>query len=271
MAFDYFSAFLIGLLGSGHCIAMCGGVAGMLTSAVHPKKAKNTQEITQEITQENIETFSSNENELTNVIPSKNITDETPTNVKQVPSPASKLSLVLTYNIGRIFTYAFIGGIVGFSGSLAAKNIGVPIAGLRMVAAIFLIFLGLYIGQWLMWLNRVEYLGKYLWSTLSPLTKYVIPVNNKRKAFGLGALWGWLPCGLVYSTLTWSMASGDLLSGATIMLFFGLGTIPALITVSLGFSRFVLLLKKPNIKKIMALFLILYGFYSLFVAYRLIF
>ena len=55
-----------------------------------------------------------------------------------------------------------------------------------------------------------------------PPSKLVIPVNSKSKAFGLGALWGWLPCGLVYSMLTWSMASGDITTGAAIMLFFWL-------------------------------------------------
>ena len=122
-----------------------------------------------------------------------------------------------------------------------------------------------------MWLNRIESIGKHLWSRISPFAKHVLPVNSKTKAFGLGALWGWLPCGLVYSTLTWSMASGSLFNGAAIMLFFGLGTLPALLTISLGFTSFSLLLKNSRLKKIMALSLIFYGLYSFFVAYSLIF
>jgi len=67
-----------------------------------------------------------------------------------------------------------------------------------------MILLGLYLGQWLMWLNRIEALGKYLWQYISPLASKAIPVNSPAKALSLGVIWGWLPGGLVYSTLTWA-------------------------------------------------------------------
>ncbi|GAA0820147.1 sulfite exporter TauE/SafE family protein [Colwellia asteriadis] len=239
MLTDLLSAFIVGLLGSGHCLAMCGGITTMLTSATEKPKQQGDIAITE---QQTYPTKSSN-----------------------------NTSLIFSYHIGRIASYTLIGAIVGFSGSLAAKSIGVPLGGLRMVAAIFLILLGLYLGQWLMWLNRVEALGKYLWRYLSPLAKYVIPVNSTKQALGLGALWGWLPCGLVYSTLTWSLASGSSLTGAGIMLFFGLGTLPALIALSLGINSFKSLLLNANFKKTMAISLILYGCYSLTVAYQLMF
>lgn len=241
MNLDLASAFIIGLLGSGHCLAMCGGITTMLTSAINEPR-KNSQH------------------------------GDIPVAVQEVsPLQTSKLSLVIFYHIGRLFSYSLIGAVVGFSGAMAAKNIGLPINGLRLFAAIFLIFLGLYLGQWLMWLNRIEALGKYLWQYLSPLAKYVIPVDNKRKALGLGVLWGWLPCGLVYSMLTWSMASGNMITGATTMLFFGLGTLPALLALSLSISSIKNLLVKPLFKKFMAILLIFYGIYSFIVAYQLMF
>lgn len=122
-----------------------------------------------------------------------------------------------------------------------------------------------------MWLNRIEALGKHLWQYLSPLAKYVLPVNSKSKALGLGALWGWLPCGLVYSMLTWSMASGNVITGAATMMFFGLGTLPALLALSLSIASIKNLLVKPVFKKIMAIMLICYGIYSFVVAYQLTF
>ncbi len=216
MDIDYFSAFVIGILGSGHCLGMCGGITSMLTSAL-------------------------------------------PTN-----SSYSKTLLVICYNFGRIFSYSLIGAIVGFTGSVAAKNIGVPLSGLRMVSALFLIFLGLYIGQWLMWLNKIERLGKYIWRYLSPYSKKLIPVDSPTKAVGLGALWGWLPCGLIYSMLTWSLASGDVARGALIMTFFGLGTLPALLIMSYSFIKAKALLIHPIFRKFMALSLIFYGIYSLY-------
>jgi sulfite exporter TauE/SafE len=184
---------------------------------------------------------------------------------------ASKALLVFCYNFGRIFSYAFIGAIVGFTGSIAAKSMGVPLAGLRLVAGIFLVLLGLYLGQWLMLLNRIEAVGKHLWKFISPLSKKVIPVDTPTKALSLGLIWGWLPCGLVYSTLTWSLASGSIFSGAAIMAAFGVGTLPALLTMSFGVLSVKKLLTNPFFRKILAFSIILYGFFSIYVAYQLMF
>lgn len=238
MTIDIFSAFLIGLVGSGHCILMCGGITTMLTSAL-PTANKYSQQI--------------------------------PINDQQISPKANKTVLVFCYNLGRIASYSFIGALVGFTGSIAAKNIGIPLAGLRMFSAIFIILLGLYLGQWLMWLNRIEALGKKLWQTISPLAKKAIPVDSPIKALTLGAVWGWLPCGLVYSTLTWALASGDAVTGASIMFFFGLGTLPALLTLSIGFNSIKNNLVKPIFRKTMALILIPLGIYSFLVAYQQMF
>lgn len=240
MSLDLLSAFIIGLLGSGHCIAMCGGITTMLTSALPSSKYHDNQQIPVNTQNEN--------NRQT-----------------------SKLTLVILYHIGRIASYCVIGAIVGYTGSIAAKNIGMPLAGLRMFSAIFVVLLGLYLGQWLMWLNRVEALGKGLWQHISPLAQKFIPVSSPAKAFSLGAIWGWLPCGLVYSTLTWALASGSFVTGASIMLFFGLGTLPALLTLSLSFASIKNILVKPALRKTMALTLITFGIYSFVVAYHQVF
>lgn len=239
MSLDFFSAFIIGLLGSGHCIAMCGGITTMLTSAIPINKYDSNQQIPVNNNEENVQT--------------------------------SKFNLVFCYNLGRIASYSFIGAIVGFTGSIAAKNIGLPLAGLRMVSAIFVILLGLYLGQWLMWLSRIEAVGKKLWQHISPLASKAIPVNTPIKALSLGAIWGWLPCGLVYSTLTWALASSNIIDGAGIMFFFGLGTLPALLTLSIGFNSIKSILVNPVLRKIMALFLISFGIYSFIVAYQQMF
>ncbi len=240
MSLDIFSALIIGLLGSGHCIAMCGGITTMLTSALPASNKYQTHSI--------------------------------PVNGQNLATMAnSKTALVFFYNLGRITSYSIIGAIVGFTGSIAAKNIGMPLAGLRMFSAIFVILLGLYLGQWLMWLNHIEALGKRLWQTISPLASKAIPVDSPIKALSLGIVWGWLPCGLVYSTLTWALASGDILTGASIMFFFGLGTLPALLTLSIGFTSIKNILVKPILRKTMALVLISFGVYSFIVAYQQMF
>lgn len=176
-----------------------------------------------------------------------------------------KFWLVILYHFGRLFSYSFIGFIVALSSSFAIHSIGFPLYILRFVAAIFLILLGLYLGQWFMGLSYVEKAGRGIWQKLSPLSKKIIPVNNKRKALALGMLWGWLPCGLVYSTLTWALASGDAITGALIMCFFGLGTLPALIALSFGLHSFKSLLINPLFKKLSAISLILFGIYQLII------
>ncbi|REL27138.1 sulfite exporter TauE/SafE family protein [Thalassotalea euphylliae] len=220
MNIDLLSAFVIGLLGAGHCLAMCGGVSGMLLSAI-PQTARQ-----------------------------------------------QKWSLVFGYNLGRILSYSLIGGLVGFTGSITAKNFGVPLNGLRLISGVFLILLGLYLAQWFMLLAKVEQAGKRLWQYISPFAKHFLPVNNKRKAFGLGAVWGWLPCGLVYSTLTWSLASGSFGQGALIMAAFGLGTLPALLTLSFGVFSIKKLLQNLTFRYILATGLISYGIYTLYIAYN---
>ena len=219
MNIDLFSAFIVGLLGSGHCIGMCGGITSMLTAAL----PQNTEK--------------------------------------------SKTALVLFYHAGRIFSYSFIGALVGFTGSIASKNIGLPLAGMRIIAALFLILLGLYLGQWLMWLNKIESIGKILWNKISPYSKKLIPVDSHTKAISLGFLWGWLPCGLVYSTLTWALASANIINGTLIMLFFGLGTLPALLSISLGAVSIKPLLSNDLFRKSTAIMVILYGIYSIYIAY----
>lgn len=219
MNLDYFSAFIIGLLGSGHCIVMCGGISTMLTTAI-----------------------------------SKTADDK-------------KYQIVFAYNLGRIASYSFIGALVALTSSLAAKSIGFPVIALKSIAGIFLVLLGLYLGQWLMWLSHIEHIGKSLWQYISPKTKKFIPIKNSRSAFALGALWGWLPCGLVYSTLTWSLASADVINGMLIMLFFGIGTLPALLSISLGTISVKALLSKTLFRKSAAVMLILYGIYTILIAY----
>lgn len=180
-----------------------------------------------------------------------------------IPNQHKQTPLIISYNLGRIFTYSFIGAIVGFSGSIAAKNLGMPLASLRLISGFFLVLLGLYIGGWLMWISQIEKLGKFIWRYLSPLSKKVLPVTSVKKSFILGLIWGWLPCGLVYSTLTWALASHSLIDGAAIMFFFGLGTLPALFTLSVGQLNVRMLLSNNTFKKTLAFLLVLYGFYTI--------
>ncbi len=137
----------------------------------------------------------------------------------------------LAYSIGRIASYAAAGALAGLVGSAAfLSDTLYPVQqGLYLLAQIVLILLGLYLAglnQSVLWLERA---GGALWRRVQPLLARVMPIRTLAQALAAGALWGWLPCGLVYSVLVSALASGGAGRGATLLLLFGLGTLPNLL------------------------------------------
>lgn len=192
-ALSFIAAFTIGLMGSLHCIGMCGGISSALTTAVKPGARPLTRQF---------------------IYP-------------------------LLYSTGRITSYALAGAIVALLGHQFRDLLGSHGPSLlRMFAAIMMILLGLYLSGWWQILNHLERAGARLWKKLAPFTRHLIPVDRPAKALALGMLWGWLPCGLVYSALAWSVGADSILHGALLMLCFGLGTLPAMLGV--GFFSHVL-------------------------------
>ncbi|NMP15504.1 sulfite exporter TauE/SafE family protein [Thalassotalea sp. Y01] len=184
---------------------------------------------------------------------------------------SNQLSKALSYNLGRIASYTFFGAVAGFTGSLAIKSIGIQVLWLKAIAAIFIILLGLYIARMWFVLTHIETAGKYLWRYIQPFAKHLLPIKNAKQALLLGVIWGWLPCGLVYSTLTWALAAGSASQGAMIMLAFGIGTLPALLVLSTSVQSVTNLISSLLFKKISGILLIAYGVYSLFIALNQIF
>jgi sulfite exporter TauE/SafE len=185
---SWVAVFLVGLLGSGHCAGMCGGIAGALSL--------------------------------------------------QSQDQGPRWRFVLAYNVGRVGTYALAGAAAGGLGMLLLKMPGM--AALQMVLFVLTQFLLLALGFYLLGFNRailaVESLGGYLWRRIQPLTLPLFPVRSPWRALILGSLWGFIPCGLVYSILFTAAASGDAITGAGILAAFGLGTMPTMLAVSSGFG-----------------------------------
>lgn len=134
-----------------------------------------------------------------------------------------------TYNIGRILSYSVAGALVAGIGSLLTDQLLSIGTALRILASLMLILMALYIANWWKGLTYVERIGRYLWRYLQPFASRLMPVRTKTQALTLGIIWGWLPCGLVYSVLIWSLSSASSVQGALIMLCFGLGTLPAMV------------------------------------------
>ena len=212
---NYIAAFLIGLLGSTHCIGMCGGIVGALTMGL-------------------------------------------PGDVRQ--SSLKLMPYLLTYNAGRLLSYTFAGLLIGLLSASASNFFQIgkfPIGGI--VGGLFMIALGIYIAGWWQTMAPLEKLGGHFWRLIEPLGRRFMPVKTLPHAFSLGLLWGWLPCGLVYSTLAWSATSGDAVKSALLMLAFGLGTLPMLLAMGGLAEKLQRLTRNKKIRYLAGIILIVFG------------
>lgn len=202
---------VIGLVGSGHCIGMCGGIATGLGLASRERRG---------------------------------------------------IALVVGYNLGRITSYAMAGALVATLGYWGSRYLALGPA-LRIAAGLILILMGLYVSGWWPVLVRLEKLGARLWKYIQPLGSHVMPVTGIGRALVLGMVWGWLPCGLVYTALAYAAASGGTLEGALTMAAFGLGTAPAMVAGGLLSRSVVKVFQSRYVRIVMAALMIVFGLWTL--------
>ena len=203
------AALVAGLVGSSHCIAMCGGIA--LAFGAQSRRRP--------------------------------------------------LSSALLYNSGRITSYAIAGALAGGLGVGLGQLLDpqVLIVVLRALAGAMLVAIGLQIALNWRLLRPIENLGFRLWHRVSPAARSLIGRRGALPALLLGGLWGWLPCGLVYSILVAATFSGGSLQGAGLMLAFGLGTAPALIATGTAASRLQRLTRRPAFRRTGGAFVVVLG------------
>ncbi|MDP2561544.1 sulfite exporter TauE/SafE family protein [Psychrobium sp. 1_MG-2023] len=170
-----------------------------------------------------------------------------------------KLLYILSYNCGRIVSYCIAGALIGYSFGFFALKSAIFLQIIKLFSGLMLVVIGLYIGRWLNLVQKTEVIGKLIWPLIMPLGKRFIPFSTPLSAFPFGVIWGWLPCGLVYTTLTWAAASANATSGAQIMLGFGLGTLPALFALGLFSTYLNQLLSHVWFRTVGALLIICYG------------
>lgn len=204
-------AFLLGFMGSVHCLGMCGGISAALGAA----------------------------------------------------NQYRRMSLSLGYNIGRVLSYTLLGALAG----ALAQELSQPLLQLspqsarwlRTLAGLMVIAMGFYVAGWWHGLAQLERIGIHVWRHVQPLTRKLLPPKNTGAALLLGELWGFLPCGLVYSSLTWAMLSADAIHGALWMAAFGFGTLPAMLAVTHGGSYVQAWKRHPALRNAAALILIAAG------------
>jgi len=174
---------------------------------------------------------------------------------------SSPLLITLGYNIGRIAGYAVAGAIVGFLGATLVDLTGIQAAKqiLSIIASLFMIVLGFYLAGIWSGISKLEHIGGHLWKYIQPFTKQFMPVRSYKQAIPLGFLWGWLPCGLVYTALIWTLSAGGAIQGALIMLAFGLGTLPNLLAMGIIATRLAKWVRNPTIRMFAGLLVVAMG------------
>jgi sulfite exporter TauE/SafE len=209
---EIFSAFIIGLMGSFHCIGMCGPL--VLALPVNSNKGFKYY--------------------------------------------AGRV----LYNTGRVITYSVIGLVFGIAGK------GIALAGFQQAVSILLG--SLIIFSFLLPRSfKAKITGSPVISRItSPLRSYIGKLFKQKTLpsfLFIGMLNGLLPCGFVYMGVAGAVALGNVLSGTLFMIFFGLGTVPAMLAASL-FGGFVNINVRRKLRRtvpvfavIMALIFILRG------------
>jgi len=161
-----------------------------------------------------------------------------------------RLSLLLGCQIGRVVSYSL-------AGLLLAGALGVVVAFLdvesvrrvlRVLAALALLFAALvafgFVG------SSGSSFGRAVWGRLAPLGRRFLPINSLPRAFAFGTVWGWMPCGFVYSVLLIATVQDSPVQGAMTMAAFGLGTMPAMYLTALASRRFLPLISTRAARRV---------------------
>lgn len=179
-------AFVAGLVTSGHCIGMCGGIVAALAVAGEGKSA------------------------------------------------AERLVFSSAYHAGRVLTYTLLGGGLGLAAQMALLTPFKPhLRWIFLTANLVVIATGLATALNLRRFNLFSLDGSGAGLFQRPL-RWAVAGRTPLAGLPLGLVLGLLPCGPLYAVLATAAASGGALSGASIMLAFGLGTVPALLAVGGG-------------------------------------
>lgn len=204
-------ALLLGLSGAGHCVGMCGGIAGALNLG----GARGT-------------------------------------------------SITLYYHLGRIGSYTLLGAMLGFAAG--SVDFVAWTMSLRYLAGALLIGMGLYIADLWRGMLVLERVGARLWQPVQRLAANWLPARRWYQGLMLGMCWGLMPCGLIYSSLAWAATAQNSATSALMMLLFGLGTLPVMMTVSFGASGIQTVLSRRGLRTAIGLLLVVSGCWTLYAA-----
>jgi sulfite exporter TauE/SafE len=235
MSVSLVPVFVVGLLGSVHCVGMCGGIVGALSALPAAVRAPAS------------------------------VAPAFPIPVRTVTRASAPALNVAAYNIGRIGSYMAAGAIAGGVAGSVRSLAGLPAlqAGAYWLANLMLVALGLYLMDAWRGLSYLEQGGRVLWRRVQPLARSLGSLDSPGKMLAAGTVWGWLPCGMVYSVLVTAMLSGSAASGAAVMFAFGLGTLPMLAALGLAGARLRAQLQRRSVRVASGLLVLGFGLLGL--------
>lgn len=188
-----------------------------------------------------------------------------PAEVRQ--NKATMVSFVALFNIGRIISYTAAGLVAGAFGVEILKAVGLENAHtvLRHLGVIFMVAIGFYLAGWFPQMARVEKIGQPIWKRVEPIARKLMPINSSSRALVYGMAWGWLPCGLVYVVLLMTVTAGSAIQGASMMMAFGLGTLPTMLSAGVMASWVRRFTQSARTRQIIGILIIVMAIASLFI------
>ena len=183
---------------------------------------------------------------------------------------ASRLRLVgysALFNGGRVISYVAAGLLAGAFGVEILRALGLQNAHgvLRYAGVIFMVAIGFYLAGWFPQMAQVERLGQPVWRRLEPLAKKMMPINSSWRALLYGMAWGWLPCGMVYMVLLMTVTAGSALQGGYMMLAFGVGTLPTMLSAGVMAIWIRRLASSATTRQVIGVLIIIMALASLFI------
>ena len=245
------TALTTGFLGSVHCLGMCGGISATV-ALVSPLPGSARAG-------------------MLRTVPIGFTAIPLATGTRAPKSVSTAGANVLAFNAGRISSYAVAGAMAGtLGGVFAGLGQGWVISGtmparttLFVFANLMIIFTGLYLMGIPQFLAPLERAGGHLWRHISPWSRKFLPLRSPAHAALFGALWGWIPCGMVYAMLLTAMSAGSATGGATTMLAFGVGTLPAMIGAGWSAGLLRSWTRKPNVRLTAGIAVVAMGLFGL--------
>jgi hypothetical protein len=197
---DLLGMFMLGLLGTGHCVGMCGPL------------------------------------------------------IFAFPGRTGRFMSHAWYHLGRVTSYAAVGGVLGGVGALLAGMTGMEKVsdvaqiqmGLRFFAAALLAVLGLIRLGWLKEPCWFDHLNPERIPGFKRALSGAADSHAQAVFFPLGLLLGFLPCGLSYGAFAQALSTGSAAVGALLALAFAAGTVPGLLLLGTGVAAIVRRYRRPS-------------------------